>query len=92
MPELKSPGEWGVDFRKFLDSVPTPPDVMHRFGLKLPHELIPTPAELEEHQHKERLALFEKGKIEGKSTPAEVIRSLLPPAPVDFGNISLLRT
>jgi len=91
MADFKSPGEAGQDIRKFLDTIPTPPDIMAKLGFKPPHELIPTPAMMEEHQHKERLALFEKGGVQGKAAPTDVIRALLPPAPVDFGNISLLR-
>ncbi len=84
MADLKSPGEVGGDIRKFLDSIPGPADLVRKLGL-------PTPFDIEQHQHEERKVLFEKTTVKGEMTPQQFIESLKPPGLVDFGNIALLR-
>lgn len=84
MADLKSPGEVGGDIRKFMDSIPGPADLVRKLGL-------PTPFDIEQHQHEERKVVFEKTAMKGDMTPDQFIRAVLPPGPVDFGNIALLR-
>lgn len=84
MADMKTPGEFAADFNKF----------MHSLGILPPHEIIPTPAQLFEQQHKERTTLIEHGMDGKKATPESLMRAMMPqppPLPAEFGNISLFR-
>jgi hypothetical protein len=87
MAEAKSPPDVAADIRKMLDTIPSPADLVKKLGL-------PTPVDIEDHQHKERVALMEKGvtAATGKmASPAEALMALAPRPPEDLFNLSFLR-
>jgi hypothetical protein len=87
MAEAKSPSDVAADIRKMLDTIPSPADLVKKLGL-------PTPVDIEDHQHKERVALMEKGvtAATGKmASPAEALMALAPRPPEDLFNLSFLR-
>jgi|APFre7841882630_1041343.scaffolds.fasta_scaffold00023_7 hypothetical protein len=87
MTDIKSPADFALDIRKTLDAVPSPADLVKKLGL-------PTPMDIEEHQHKERVALMEKGvtAATGKmASPVEALMALAPKPPEDLFNLSFLR-
>lgn len=87
MAETKTPSDIAADIRKTLDAIPSPADLVRKLGL-------PTPVDIEEHQHKERVALMEKGvtAATGKmASPAEALMALAPRPPEDLINLSFLR-
>ena len=88
MPDIfKSPADFAQEVRKTLDTVPSPADFVKKLGL-------PTPMDIEDHQHKERVALMEKGvtAASGKmASPAEALMALAPKPPADILNLSFLR-
>lgn len=84
---LKNPSDVATEIRKTLETIPSPADFVKKLGL-------PTPVDIEEHQHKERVALMEKGvtAATGKmATPAEALMALAPRPPEDLFNLSFLR-
>jgi hypothetical protein len=87
MTDIKSPADFALDVRKTLDTIPSPADLVKKLGL-------PTPMDIEEHQHKERVALMEKGMTAatGKmASPVEALMALAPKPPEDLFNLSFLR-
>lgn len=84
---FKSPADLAQDIRKTLDTFPSPGDMIRKLGL-------PTPVDIEAHQHTERVALMEKGvaAASGKmASPVEALLALAPKPPEDILNLSFLR-
>lgn len=84
--DWRTPGDFGEDIKKFLNSIPSPAEVAKKVGL-------PTPVDIEEHQHKERIALLETGGA-GKGaavTPYQALMAMAPRPPEDLLNLSFLR-
>jgi hypothetical protein len=81
MPEMRSPGDFGQDMRKFFDSILlSPEDAIHKLGL-------PTPLDMEKQASAERMAVIGRGKEPDLSayaqgfSPAGIISAFFPKPP-----------